>query len=255
MCTAQSAQGFGMGMQLIGGLTSAFASRGYHDANAAYLTQMNEVNQAQAAQAENSTLYAGGMQSSQARNRGLSLAKTQRTAMASHGLSQSTTYQNILDDTISRSERDAMAIMYNADVQAKNIRTNAALSQAQMLSQAAQERAAGKIAFQSGILSTISQFGESWAKWSQTSGGNLGTKGRWSGVPVYKTPNGQTYRYDGSMGFNAGARVPATTGASGGYMPSLNTGFYTGVNSIDWNPNKYSAMRNRSSSSLWGGGF
>ena len=212
MCTAASAQGFGMGLQLVGGLASAGASKAYHDANAGYLESMNALNQAQAEQAINSVQYVGGMQSSAVRNKGISLTKSQKAAMGSHGLSQSITYQNILDDTITRSERDAMAILYNSDIQAKNIRTNAALQQAQYLSQAAQERAAGKIAYRAGILSTIGQFADSWAKWSQTSGGNLGSK--WNGVnltgqpiqkidsvyPVDKSKRGYGYGFDWGKG-------------------------------------------------------
>jgi len=158
MCTATAGAAFGMTNQLIGGWSAAGAQRDYHNANANYLESMNELNQIQANQAVDSTMYAAGMQSSAVRNKGISLAKSQRAAMGSRGLSQSATYQNILDDSITRSERDAMAILYNADVQAKNIRTNAALQQAQYLSQAAQERAAGKIAYNAGILSTVGQF-------------------------------------------------------------------------------------------------
>ena len=227
MCIAIAGAAFGMTNQLIGGWSAAGAQRDYHNANANYLESMNELNQIQANQAVDSTMYAAGMQSSAVRNKGISLAKSQRAAMGSRGLSQSATYQNILDDSITRSERDAMAILYNADVQAKNIRTNAALQQAQYLSQAAQERAAGKIAYNAGILSTVGQFADSWSKWSNTSMGQLG----------------------GKM-------------ASGGFKPKADTSYYTGVNSIDWNKSKYSAIRAagggagwRGSGSLWGGAF
>ena len=209
MCTAVSSNpiafGIGTAGQLFGGLIGAGAQADYHNANARYLESMNELNQIQANQAIDSTLYAGGMQSSAARNKGISLTKTQKAAMASHGLSQSATYQNILDDTITRSERDAMAILYNSDIQAKNIRTNAALQQAQYLSQAAQERAAGKIAYRTGILSTIGQFADSWSKWSQTSMGQFGGKQKWSGLPVYNLSNGQKRTYNGSLGWGRGS--------------------------------------------------
>ena len=228
MCTAIAGMTFGMTNQLIGGWSAAGAQKDYHNANASYLESMNELNQIQANQAVDSTMYAAGMQSSAVRNKGISLAKSQRAAMGSRGLSQSATYQNILDDSITRSERDAMAILYNADVQAKNIRTNAALQQAQYLSQAAQERAAGKIAYNAGILSTVGQFADSWSKWSNTSMGQLG-----------------------------GNKM-----ASGGFKPKADTSYYTGVNSIDWNKSKYSAIRAagggagwRGSGSLWGGAF
>lgn len=228
MCTASAGAAFGMTNQLIGGWSAAGAQRDYHNANANYLESMNELNQIQANQAVDSTMYAAGMQSSAVRNKGISLAKSQRAAMGSRGLSQSATYQNILDDTVTRSERDAMAILYNADVQAKNIRTNAALQQAQYLSQAAQERAAGKIAYNAGILSTVGQFADSWSKWSNTSMGQLG-----------------------------GNKM-----ASGGFKLKADTSYYTGVNSIDWNKSKYSAIRAagggagwRGSGSLWGGAF
>lgn len=231
MCTANAAalQGFGMGMQLMGGIGSARANRDYHNANASYLESMNELNQIQANQAIESTLQVGGRNSSAVRNKGISLTKTQKAAMASHGLSQSATYQNILDDTITRSERDAMAILYNADIQAKNIRTNAALQQAQYLSQAAQERAAGKIAYRTGVLSTIGQFADSWSKWSQT----------------------------GMAGYGSNSKM-----ARGGFVPKANTDYYTGVNSIDWSAKRFSAVRAagggagwRGSGSLWGGAF
>ncbi len=250
MCTAASAQGFGMGMQLVGGIASAKANQGYHEANAGYLEAMNALNQAQANQAIDSTLHVGGLQSSATRNKGISLSKTQKAAMASHGLSQSITYQNILDDTITRSERDAMAIMYNADVQAKNIRTNAALQQAQYLSQAAQERAAGKIAYHAGILSTIGQFADSWAKWGQTSGGNLGSNksnGNWSGLPVYKGSDGKNYTYNGSMDWGK-INKPAS---GGGFVPQVNTNFYTGINSIDWNARRFPLVGGLGWRSLW----
>jgi len=188
MCTATAGAAFGMTNQLIGGWSAAGAQRDYHNANANYLESMNELNQIQANQAVDSTMYAAGMQSSAVRNKGISLAKSQRAAMGSRGLSQSATYQNILDDSITRSERDAMAILYNADVQAKNIRTNAALQQAQYLSQAAQERAAGKIAYNAGILSTVGQFADSWSKWSNTSMGQLGSKNNWKGVNARNIP-------------------------------------------------------------------
>ena len=230
MCTANNPVAFGIGTagQLIGGLMGAGAQADYHNANASYLESMNELNQIQANQAIDSVQKAGGLQASAVRNKGISLTKTQKAAMASHGLSQSATYQNILDDSITRSERDAMAILYNSDIQAKNIRTNAALQQAQYLSQAAQERAAGKIAYRTGILSTIGQFADSWSKWSQTSMGQFG-----------------------------GNKM-----ASGGFKPTVDTNYYTGVNSIDWNKSKYSAIRAagggagwRGSGSLWGGAF
>ena len=230
MCTANNPVAFGIGTagQLIGGMISAGAQRDYHNANASYLEQMNELNQIQANQAMDSVQKVGGLQASAVRNKGISLTKTQKAAMASHGLSQSATYQNVLDDSITRSERDAMAILYNSDIQAKNIRTNAALQQAQYLSQAAQERAAGKIAYRNGILSSIGQFADSWSKWSQTSMGQFG-----------------------------GNKM-----ASGGFKPNADTSYYTGVNSIDWNKSKYSAIRAagggagwRGSGSLWGGAF
>lgn len=207
MCTAGNGLAFGIGSvaQLYGGIMGARAQRDYHDANASYLESMNELNQVQANQAIDSTLRAGGKQSSAVRNKGISLTKTQKAAMASHGLSQSATYQNILDDTITRSERDAMAIMYNADIQAKNIRTNAALQQAQYLSQAAHERAAGSIAYQTGILSSIGQFADSWSKWSQTGGMGYGGGQRWSGLPVYNLSNGQKRTYNGSLNWGSGS--------------------------------------------------
>jgi hypothetical protein len=207
MCTAGNGLAFGIGSvaQLYGGIMGARAQRDYHDANASYLESMNELNQVQANQAIDSTLYAGGKQSSAVRNKGISLTKTQKAAMASHGLSQSATYQNILDDTITRSERDAMAIMYNADIQAKNIRTNAALQQAQYLSQAAHERAAGSIAYRTGVLSSIGQFADSWSKWSQTGGMGYGGGGqRWSGLPVYNMSNGRQRTYNGSLNWGWG---------------------------------------------------
>lgn len=229
MCTANGiAFGIGSAAQLYGGIKSGEAQQAYHNANADYLTTMNEINQAQAQQAIESVQKVGGMNASQVRNKGISLTKTQKATMASHGLSQSATYQNILDDSITRSERDAMAILYNSDIQAKNIRTNAALQQAQYLSQAAQERAAGNIAYRNGILSSIGQFADSWSKWSQT----------------------------GGMGYGGNKM------ARGGFVPKADTSYYTGVNSIDWSPSKYSAVRAagggagwRGSGSLWGGAF
>jgi hypothetical protein len=150
-----------------------------------------------------------------------------------------------------------MAILYNADIQAKNIRTNAALQQAQYLSQAAQERAAGSIAYSTGLLSTVGQFADSWSKWSQTSGGNLGSNkssGKWSGLPTFKGSNGKTYTYNGSMDWGK-LNMPAS---GGGFVPQANTNFYTGINSIDWNSKRFSAVGGsgwRGSGSLWGGGF
>jgi hypothetical protein len=195
MCTANSTAinnwsfGIGTAGQLIGGIMGAKANAGYHEANAAYLESMNALNQIQANQAIDSVQHTAGLQSSAVRNKGISLTKTQKASMASHGLSQSATYQNILDDTITRSERDAMAILYNADIQAKNIRTNAALQQAQYLSQAAQERAAGKIAYRTGVLSTIGQFADSWSKWSQTGMAGYGSnKNSWNGVNARNIP-------------------------------------------------------------------
>lgn len=229
MCTANGiAFGIGSAAQLYAGIKSGEAQQSYHDANARYLEQMNELNQIQANKAINSVQYTGGMQASAVRNKGISLTKTQKATMASHGLSQSATYQNILDDSITRSERDALAILYNSDIQAKNIRTNAALQQAQYLSQAVWERAAGKIAYRNGILSSIGQFANSWSKWSQT----------------------------GGMGYGGNNM------AMGGFVPKADTSYYTGVNSIDWSPSKYSAVRAagggagwRGSGSLWGGAF
>jgi hypothetical protein len=198
---------------------------------------MNEINQAQAQQAIESVQKVGGMNASQVRNRGISLSKTQKAFMASRGLSQSATYQNILDDTITRSERDAMAILYNSDIQAKNIRTNAALQQAQYLSQAAQERAAGRIAYRNGILSSIGQFAESWSKWSQTGGMGYGS-----------SKNGGTTSASGS-GYEGGM-----VGSSGGFVPQLmNTNYYTGMSGTDYNANKYT-WRGARSGHNWGGG-
>lgn len=233
MCTANNATAFGIGTagQLIGGLMSARAGADYHNANADYLTSMNEINQAQAQQAIESTQYVGGMQASQARNKGISLTKTQKAAMASRGLSQSATYQNILDDSITRSERDAMAILYNSDIQAKNIRTNAALQQAQYLSQAAQERAAGSIAYRTGILSSIGQFADSWSKWSQTSMGQIGGGGKWKGLPVYTTADGKTTTYNGSLDWGGGRK-------------------WSGLPTYNANGKKYTY-----NGSLWGGVF
>jgi hypothetical protein len=244
MCTANAAalQGFGMGMQLMGGIGSARANRDYHNANASYLESMNELNQIQANQAIESTLQVGGRNSSAVRNKGISLAKTQRAAMASHGLSQSATYQNILDDTITRSERDAMAVMYNADVQAKNIRTNAALQQAQYLSQAAQEKAAGRIAYRAGILSTIGQFADSWAKWSDTSQGKMGGN-KWSGLPTFKGNNGKTYTYNGSMDWGRLSSPSSWNGVNARNIPVQNDDIFS---NRKW-------MLGNGSGSLWGG--
>ena len=237
MCTANGiAFGIGSAAQLYGGIKSGEAQQAYHNANADYLTTMNEINQAQAQQAIESVQKVGGMNASQVRNKGISLTKTQKATMASHGLSQSATYQNILDDSITRSERDAMAILYNSDIQAKNIRTNAALQQAQYLSQAAQERAAGRIAYRNGILSSIGQFADSWSKWSQTGGMGYGGK------------RGGTDSASGA-GFGGGYGM-----AGGGFVPRANTNFYTGVNSIDWNPARFSLVGGagwRGSGSLW----
>lgn len=260
MCTANSTAinnwtfGIGTAGQLIGGMMGAKANAGYHEANASYLESMNALNQIQANQAIDSVQHGAGLQSSAVRNKGISLTKTQKASMASHGLSQSATYQNILDDTITRSERDAMAILYNADIQAKNIRTNAALQQAQYLSQAAQERAAGSIAYRTGLLSTVGQFADSWSKWSQTGMANYGNKGKWTGLPVYTSANGKKVTYNGSLDWGQGkSSIPVS-------MP--NTNYYSGVNSLDWSAKRFSAVRAasggagwRGSGSLWGGAF
>ena len=250
MCTANSTAinnlsfGIGTAGQLIGGIMGAKANAGYHEANASYLESMNALNQIQANQAIDSVQHTAGLQSSAVRNKGISLTKTQKASMASHGLSQSATYQNILDDTITRSERDAMAILYNADIQAKNIRTNAALQQAQYLSQAAQERAAGKIAYRTGVLSTIGQFADSWSKWSQTGMAGYGSnksKGQWSGIPVYKAGD-YSQPYSGGINLSAYTPTPSQYG--------------------NWGMSKYSVIRAagggagwRGSGSLWGGAF
>lgn len=208
MCTA-----VGMGLNILGGLFSAFGASGAHSANASYLDAQAEIAemQAQAAQqilqqhkalrntqaeeSVKSTQYAAGMQASAARGEGQSIVKAQRSAMGSRGLSQSTTYQDILDDTISRSERDALAIQYNADVESHNIYTRAKLenlaeegqtaadmgnlrmSAMQYRQQASQERSAGRMALGTGLLSTATNFASAWSGWSSTSMGRSGGGG------------------------------------------------------------------------------
>jgi hypothetical protein len=230
----------------------AKANAGYHEANASYLESMNALNQIQANQAIDSVQHTAGLQSSAVRNKGISLTKTQKASMASHGLSQSATYQNILDDTITRSERDAMAILYNADIQAKNIRTNAALQQAQYLSQAAMERAAGKIAYRTGVLSTIGQFADSWSKWSQTGMAGYGKSsgGKWSGLPVYKTTSGNEYTWGNSAIKGAVSRnnnVPVS-GWAGINARNIPVQSYDSLYSVDKRKTSYRG-------SLWGGVF
>ena len=91
--------------------------------------------------------------------------------MASSGLSQSATYQNLLDDSISRSEMDALAIQYNADLQSNNTRTSGKMQSAQYAAQATGERSAAQIAYKAGLLSTASQFANNYMSFSQTSMG------------------------------------------------------------------------------------
>jgi len=72
---------------------------------------------------------------------------------------------------------DAMAIQYNADVQAQNIRTNGKIQSAQYQAQAAGERAAGKIAYSSGLLSAGTQFANNFMSFGQTSMGRTAGTG------------------------------------------------------------------------------
>jgi len=173
MCTtAAGSSNAGMGLQLGGGIMSAFGSQSTHDSNANYLTTMSNITQAMASNAANSAEYAGGMAASAASNKGKAMVESQKTYMASHGLaSGSTTYNGILDNTVDQSEKDALAIQYNADMQAWNIKTQANLQSAQYLSQANAEKTAGKTALVSGLLSTASQFSDTYNKWNQTSKG------------------------------------------------------------------------------------
>ena len=170
--TPQQSNNIGMGLQLGGGIGSAFASQAYHNSNANYLNSMSQVTQIMADKAIDSAAYSGGMAESAARAKGQSIIGSQKAAMASRGLSSgSFTYQNILDDTAARSEVDALAIQYNTDVQQQNIRNDANMKIAGYNSQASAERTAGKIAFTSGLLSTGTQFFQNYSKWSDTSQG------------------------------------------------------------------------------------
>lgn len=204
MCTLQAVtngntSGLGLGIQAGGGIMSALANQSYHNSNASYLNSMASITQTMADKAQDSVAYTGGMAASKARNEGKSLAGKQKTVMASKGLaSGSYTYQNITDDTIARSEMDALAIQYNADVQQQNIKNQANFQIAGYKSQAETEKTAGKIALVSGLLSTGSQFAQSYSKWADTSQGKTSTAG-------YGTMNA-------SLG---------------------NKNFYTGVKSID----------------------
>ena len=174
MCTTAAASIAGMGMQLFGGIGAAKAQRDYHNANAEYLETMDQVNRQMNENAIDSVQRAAGMQASEVRIKGQSMTKSQKAAMASRGLSNGYTYQNILDDSIARSEMDAMAIQYNADVQSQNIRTSGKIQSAQYRAQAAGERAAGKIAYSSGLLSAGSQFANNFLSFGQTSMGMSG---------------------------------------------------------------------------------
>ena len=170
--TPQQSNNIGMGLQLGGGIGSAFASQAYHNSNANYLNSMSQVTQIMADKAIDSAAYSGGMAESAVRAKGQSIIGSQKAAMASRGLSSgSFTYQNILDDTAARSELDALAIQYNTDVQQQNIRNDANMKIAGYNSQASAERTAGKIAFTSGLLSTGTQFFQNYSKWSDTSQG------------------------------------------------------------------------------------
>lgn len=176
--TPEQSNNIGMGLQLGGGIGSAFAAKAYHNSNANYLDSMSQVTKIMSDKAIDSAAYAGGMAESAARAKGQSLIGSQKAAMASRGLSSgSFTYQNILDDTTARSELDALAIQYNTDVQQQNIRNDANMKIAGYNSQAAAERTAGKIAFTSGLLSTGTQFFQNYSKWSDTSQGKKGTAG------------------------------------------------------------------------------
>ena len=176
--TPQQSNNIGMGLQLGGGIGSAFAAQAYHDSNANYLDSMSQVTKIMSDKAVDSAAYAGGMAESAARAKGQSLIGSQKAAMASRGLSSgSFTYQNILDDTTARSELDALAIQYNTDVQQQNIRNDANMKITGYNSQAAAERTAGKIAFTSGLLSTGTQFFQNYSKWADTSQGKTGSSG------------------------------------------------------------------------------
>lgn len=191
MCTATAGMLVGSGLQLMGGIQSAKAQRDYHNANADYLDSMGQLNTIMTENAVDSLMHSSGMQASEARIKGLSTTKSQKAAMASRGLaSNSFTYQNLLDDSITRSEMDALAIQYNADVQAMNMRTNNKIQVAQYKGQAAGERAAGKIAYWSGILSSGSQFANNMLSWSQTSMGRSGGNSA-SAPTVNNTPTPQ----------------------------------------------------------------
>ncbi|BEU88671.1 hypothetical protein TAMA11512_21350 [Selenomonas sp. TAMA-11512] len=175
MCTSTAGMVVGSGLQLMGGITAAKAQRNYHNANADYLNSMGELNTIMTENAVDSVAHNAGMQASEARIKGLSTTKAQKAAMASRGLaSNSFTYQNLLDDSITRSEMDALAIQYNADVQMQNLRATNKIQVAQYKGQAAGERAAGKIAYYSGILSAGSQFANNMLSWGQTSMGRSG---------------------------------------------------------------------------------
>ncbi|WP_027405471.1 hypothetical protein [Anaerovibrio sp. RM50] len=194
MCTTAAASIAGMGMQLFGGINAAKAQRDYHNANAEYLETMDQVNQQMNENAIDSVQRAAGMQASEARIKGQSMTKSQKAAMASRGVSNSFTYQNILDDSIARSEMDAMAIQYNADVQSQNIRTSGKIQSAQYQAQAAGERAAGKIAYSSGLLSAGTQFANNFLSFSQTSMGRSGGSTTTS-TPVATTAGPSSYRF------------------------------------------------------------
>lgn len=174
MCTTQAGQGntLGMGLQLGGGIASAFGARSYANSQANYLSTMANITGTMADKAIDSTEYVGGMQASAVRAKGQQMIGTQKAALAANNISGGFTYQNILDDTTAKSEKDALAIQYNTDAQAQNIRNQASLQIAGLNAQASATKAQGQVSFVNGLLSTGSQFANNYFGWQGTSKGS-----------------------------------------------------------------------------------
>ena len=229
-----------------------------YDSQAKYAADMDALNREMAESAINSIQYNQGLQASRVRSAGKSMTGSQKAAMASRGISSaSVTYGNILDDSISRSERDALAIQYNADIQSLNISTTAKLRSAQSQAQVEALRQQGNITrAQADMLrgygeasmlnaQAAGQYGEAnriYAGGMRSAGDDMyraGVMGAWSQFGA-----GVAGLIVANMDWSGGAGDSRNSGGAGGFKAPqmVDTNFYTGVTAIDWDTERFNLM-------------
>jgi len=159
-----SAIGAAIGLQAAGGITAASGAKETAAATEQYYTYLAKQNDIEAGMTEVRASQDVTMTMDQAlqdeKQRAAAVSKlegTQKAVMAAHGVGGgSKTAENIVNDTMTQSEKDAAALRYNADVKAWSASTAAADKARALRGQAIAYRYAGANAVQAGDINAMS---------------------------------------------------------------------------------------------------